>query len=231
MRILAIETSSEHGSLALADDCEIDCVDLDVGPAQSTTALGKLRGLLAGRGLAVSDVDAIAFGSGPGMFTGLRLGCGLAQGLAIGLVRPVLAVSSLEVLAHQADTEWVMAVTDARMGEVYGQGFRRGADGLEACGEPRCIPPERLELPPGSACWRGVGNGFQVYRERFPAEVLRRIDIDASVLRPHARDVALIARKRLARGESTPLSEVVPQYVRDKVALTTRERLARGGRI
>ncbi|MCB1890075.1 MAG: tRNA (adenosine(37)-N6)-threonylcarbamoyltransferase complex dimerization subunit type 1 TsaB [Rhodocyclaceae bacterium] len=231
MRILAIETSSDHGSLALADHGDIDCVDLEAGPAQSTTALAKLRALLEGRQLSVRDIDAIAFGSGPGMFTGLRLGCGLAQGLAIGLVRPVVAVSSLEALAQQSTATHIVAATDARMGEVYSQCFVRTEDGLKACVEASCRPPESLALPDSPASWEGVGNAFEVYADRLPDAMRSRVEVLASHTRPHARDVLAIASRRLARGESSPLSDVVPHYVRNKVALTTRERLERGGRV
>ncbi len=231
MRILAIETSSDRGSLALADRGDIDCVDLDAGPAQSTTALAKLRALLEARGLAVRDIDAIAFGSGPGMFTGLRLGCGLAQGLAIGLVRPVVAVSSLEALAHQCGGEHVIAATDARMGEVYSQCFIRTGEEFEPCAEPSCLPPESLVVPNASVTWSGVGNAFEVYRERFAKAFSAGVDVVSSSTRPHARDVLHIAHRRLARGETSPLSDIVPRYVRNKVALTTRERLERGGRV
>ncbi|MCB1956315.1 MAG: tRNA (adenosine(37)-N6)-threonylcarbamoyltransferase complex dimerization subunit type 1 TsaB [Rhodocyclaceae bacterium] len=231
MNILAIETSSERGSLALANECFMDCVDLDPGPAQSATALAKLKTLLAARGLGVKDIQVIAFGSGPGMFTGLRLGCGLAQGLSIGLLKPIVAVSSLEALAHQSEGDHVVAATDARMGEIYSQCFARSGDTLAPCGEPTCVPPEMLSLPDGPAAWHGVGNAFDIYRDRLPGRVLGELTQVSASVRPHAREVLEIARRRIGRGETTPLSDAVPQYVRNKVALTTRERMERGGRV
>lgn len=151
MNILAIETSSDRGSLALTNECFMDWVDLDPGPAQSATALAKLKVLLATHGLGVKDIQFIAFGSGPGMFTGLRLGCGLAQGLSIGLAKPIVAISSLEALANQSDDGQVVAATDARMGEIYSQCFMRTGDMLTPCGVPTCVPPEMLSLPEGPA--------------------------------------------------------------------------------
>ncbi len=230
MIVLAIETSSERGSLAVWHDGRCTAVDLEPGPGQSATALQRLSRLLSELELSIEQIDAIAFGSGPGMFTGLRLGCGLAQGLAIGLARPVVSVSSLQALAERCSGERILAATDARMGEVYVQSFCRTDGALMPMGEAACVPPEQVPPPPADQRWKGIGCGFSAYRARLPAELTARVDIVDSEAVPHACEVAEIGRRKFSAGSVTPLSEAVPDYVRNKVALTTLERLARGGR-
>lgn len=230
MIILAIETSSERGSLAVWNDGACEAIELAPGAGQSATALQRLRELISKLGLALEQIDAIAFGSGPGMFTGLRLGCGLAQGLAIGLAKPVVSVSSLQALAARSSGERILAATDARMGEVYVQGFCRTDGALAPMGQAACVPPEQLPPPPAGQSWKGIGSGFSAYRERLPAEMLARVDVVDAEAVPRASEVAEIGRRRFSSGSVTSLSEAVPDYVRNKVALTTLERLARGGR-
>ena len=216
--------------MALSRDGNIVATQLDAGPKQSETALTKLRDLLQGCGLRIEDIDAVAFGSGPGMFTGLRLGCGLAQGLAIGLSKPIVAVSSLHALAARSAGSRIVAATDARMGEIYIQRFLRGDAGLAAGGEPECLPPEQVPALSPESGWHGIGNAFAVHVGRLPDLFMRSIEVVDADARPRAEEVAVIAAERVAEGRTTPLDEATPQYVRNKVALTTRERLARGGR-
>ena len=230
MIILAIETSSERGSMALSHGGKVASTSLDAGPKQSETALRRLRDLLEGCGLHIEDVDVVAFGSGPGMFTGLRLGCGLAQGLAIGLSKPIVAVSSLLALAARCRGERIVAATDARMGEIYFQCFKRRDGVLVPENEPDCVPPEQLPALSPDSGWQGIGNAFAVHAARMPAAFLGAIAVIDADARPRAEEVAELAADLVAEGRTTPLEEAVPQYVRNKVALTTRERLARGGR-
>ncbi|MCB1918009.1 MAG: tRNA (adenosine(37)-N6)-threonylcarbamoyltransferase complex dimerization subunit type 1 TsaB [Rhodocyclaceae bacterium] len=229
MIILAIETSSERGSMALSRDGKVASTQLDAGPKQSETAMRRLRDLLAGCGMRIEDVDAVAFGSGPGMFTGLRLGCGLAQGLAIGLSKPIVAVSSLHALAARCQGARIVAATDARMGEIYLQCFERDDTGLHPRGAAECVPPEELRPLAPAGGWQGIGSAFEVYAGRLPEAFLQSIEMVDGEARARAEEVAAIAAERLAEGRATPLEAAVPQYVRNKVALTTRERLARGG--
>lgn len=230
MKILAIETSSDRGSVALLDGDSLSCADLAPGAKQSSSALATIRQLLDGAGVALTALDAIAFGSGPGMFTGLRLGCGVAQGLSIGSGRPLIAVSSLQALAERCPGERLLVATDARMGEVYWVAFERVAGGWHALADPVCGPPEDVVLPAGSDAWRAIGNGFAAYRDRWPGSIIDRVAIEDDGAVARAGDVARIAARRWAGGGLTPLAEALPQYVRNKVALTTRERLERGAR-
>lgn len=229
MKILAIETSSEQGSLALLRNGDCALVSLDPGPAQSATALAKLDAVLAAAALRLADLDAIAFGCGPGMFTGLRFGCGLAQGLALGAGRPLIAVSSQQALALQSPGERILVATDARMGEVYWRCYRRSSEGLAPIGPAACTPPEQVALGPGEA-WHGIGNAFSLHAERLPATLRGRLAAVDGTAVASARELARLAVARCAAGEFTALGEAIPEYVRDKVALTTAERQERGGR-
>lgn len=230
MKILAIETSSEQGSLALQKDGLVFRCLLDRAGEQSATALTKLRELLAQGGIDLRELDAIAFGAGPGMFTGLRLGCGLAQGLAIGAGLPLVRVSSLLALANRCSGERVVVATDARMGEIYCQCFERTGTFLAPVGMPQCIPPEQFFLPPGPARWSAIGSAFSAYWNRFDVTLLDSISLAADNAPAHASDLLTIAARYLAAGKVTAPQDAVPEYVRDKVALTTRERLERGAR-
>lgn len=229
MKILAIETSCEHASVALlADEC-VRQRTLEGQGAHSERLLGEIRALLAEGGMKLRGLDAIAFGSGPGAFTGLRLACAVAQGLALGSGLGVAPVCSLAALAEQGEGEWLLAATDARMGEVYGAAYRRTENGLVEVAAPHCVPPEALELPVAGGPWRVLGSALRAYPaliERF-APKLAGWDADAV---PRAVQVALLARHQVRAGRLLPAELAAPLYVRDKVALTTAERLARGGR-
>ncbi|ATE60215.1 tRNA (adenosine(37)-N6)-threonylcarbamoyltransferase complex dimerization subunit type 1 TsaB [Thauera sinica] len=229
MNILAIETSCETGSIALLSEGRILESELDGVAAHSEGVLPAIDWLLGEAGLAVSRLDAVAFGSGPGAFTGLRLACGVAQGLALGGGVGMVAICSLEALAAQHAEDRIVAATDARLGEIYCCAYVRDADGvLQAVGEPSCGRPDTLPLPPGE--WFGAGSAFAVHAEALRARLAGRLSGCAPDAIPRARQVALLAARRVARGESIAPQYAAPLYVRDKIALTTAERLAGGGR-
>ena len=179
--------------------------------------------LLGEAGLVLADLDGIAFGAGPGGFTGLRLACGVAQGLAIGLDRPLLAVPTLEALALACGEEKVFACLDARMSEVYCAAYRVRDGVLETVAGPLCAPPSTLSAPAGEA-WFGCGDGFAAYPEL--GALFPNVCPD---IWPTAAAVARLAAPVFARGGGVDAALGAPLYVRDKVALTTAERLARGG--
>lgn len=230
MKILAIETSCDRGSIALSCDAGVLEQALPGLAQHSRQVIPALQGLLGEAGLLLSQLDAVCFGSGPGAFTGLRLACGVAQGLALGAQLGVLAVNSLEALAWGAGVGAWESVIDARMGEVYRAAYQVAADGVQCVREPECAHPDVLEPLPGSD-WNGVGSGFAVY-PALPARWQGRMQTVLSDRVPTAAGIARLAELRLQRGQSLSApSEVAPFYVRDKVALTTAERLARGGRL
>lgn len=231
MKLLAIDTTTEPGSCALwiAGDCvESRC---PAGQSSSEALLPTVRQLLASHGLRVADLDGIAFGAGPGAFTGLRVACGVTQGLAFPHALPVVPVVSLASVAWQASNaegERVFALLDARMGEVYFAGYRRLAGTVEPIGAPAVGAPEAIPLPDGAG-WRIAGNALDVYpvlRERLAGKPVELLPADV----PRASAVAALGAAMFAAGLAQPASEAWPTYVRDKVALTTAERLAAGGK-
>ena len=219
MKIAAFETSTEWCSVALWRDGELCAVEERAANRHGELALPMLERLLAAARLGAADLEAVAFGAGPGAFTGLRIACGLAQGLAFARGLPVLGISSLEAMAEECGAPRVVACLDARMGEVYYSALeKRGARWEEVVGA-QCVAPAAAPRPPGEG-WVGCGNGFAVYG----AMGLHRVYPE---VHPTAAAVVRLAAPRLAAGEGVDAGEAVPHYLRDKVALTTEERRRR----
>ncbi len=233
VNLLAFEAATRRLSVALwRDGACLDRADI-VPNGGSEQLLPWARELLAEAGISLRQLDGIAFGAGPGGFTGLRLACGVAQGLAWGLDLPVAPVGTLAALAREAGDGKVLACLDARMDEVYVAAYVVQGDTLEEIEAPKVGAGETAGLPAGEG-WRGVGDGFATshgaaIRARMGG---RLVSCDAQGL-PTAVAVARLAAPMLARGEGVPAAQALPLYVRDKVALTTAERtaerLARGG--
>jgi tRNA threonylcarbamoyladenosine biosynthesis protein TsaB len=232
VKLLAFEASTRRLSVALWCEGVLTEKSADVPNGGSERLLPWANELLAMAGLNLNQLDGIAFGAGPGGFTGLRLACGVAQGLAFGLDLPVvpvgtLAALALEFAANKGDGK-VLACLDARMNEVYVAAYDVKGDVVEEIMAPKVGAGETAVLPEDTG-WRGAGDGFAIY-----GDILRRrlgerlIGLDANVF-PTARAVARLAAPVLARGGGVDAALAVPLYVRDKVALTTVERLARGG--
>ncbi|HAF55297.1 MAG TPA: tRNA (adenosine(37)-N6)-threonylcarbamoyltransferase complex dimerization subunit type 1 TsaB [Thauera sp.] len=229
MNILSIETASEHGSVALLHDGELLVRRIQGAANHSEAVLRDLRELLSEGGIGVTQLDAIAFGAGPGAFTGLRLACGVAQGLALGADLAIAAINSLQAIALQADAERVFVATDARMGEVYHAAFEQDHEGVPIpVGQPGCSAPLDLELPPGD--WFAAGSAFRVWPEELEVRFLARLVGCRPEQVARAEEVARLGAVAVARGMLTTPELAGPLYVRDKVAFTTAERLARGGR-
>ncbi|OIP08989.1 MAG: tRNA (adenosine(37)-N6)-threonylcarbamoyltransferase complex dimerization subunit type 1 TsaB [Betaproteobacteria bacterium CG2_30_68_42] len=229
MNVLAIETSTDALSVALMAGDALDERTGERGRAHSDRILVLVRELLAARALELCALDGIAFGAGPGSFTGLRLGCAVAQGLAFGAGLPVIGVGSLEAMAAGFAEARVLACVDARMNEVYCAAYEVRAGIASVVIAPVVVDPRRVPVPPGGG-WIGCGSGFRAYgrelRERLGGCVIEvREDAPA-----RASVVARLARVRLARGEPQSTEPALPFYVRERVALTTAERLARGGK-
>lgn len=219
MRILALETATHRLSVALWDEGRVTEKAADLPNGSSEWLLPAVLDLLDEAGLVLQALDGIAFGAGPGSFTGLRLAAGCAQGLAFGLDLPVVGVNTLEALALASREEKSFACLDARMNEVYVAAYDRGVEVLA----PAVRAPEQVLLPEDDG-WIGCGDGFASYAARLPAFPRTRPE-----LRPTAEAVARLAAPRFERGAGVDARLAAPLYVRDKVALTTAERLARGG--
>jgi tRNA threonylcarbamoyladenosine biosynthesis protein TsaB len=228
VKLLALESSTELLTVALSFDGRIVERQSPHGLSHSETALPLVRDLLDGQGVTLADLDVIAFGAGPGAFTGLRLACSVAQGLAVGAGLPVIGIGSLEALALGEGDGLIYACTDARMHEAYCAAFRVRGEEVETVLAPVVAVPEGAPLPPGEG-WLGCGSGFAAYGDRLQ---LRLGDCLAAIreqARPRAGAVARLAAQRFARGQAEDAALAAPRYVRDKIALTTRERLATGG--
>lgn len=226
--ILAIETSSELASCALlsGDTGGDTIIARESGGVRthSQTLLPMVQELLAESGIRLDQVDAIAFGAGPGSFTGVRTACGVAQGLAFGLDLPVLPLITLEAMAEacraRTGATEVLAVLDARMSEVYWAQYR--FDGAwTAVVEPVLSTPEAVQ-PLAAEGLAACGNGFAVYPEAFAGKAFAA-QADSSIV-PHARALARIGAAAFAAGQGLPAAQAQPLYLRNKIAFTSAER-------
>jgi tRNA threonylcarbamoyladenosine biosynthesis protein TsaB len=223
--ILAIETSSELASCALLNGTMLLARCSSGVRTHSQSILPMVQELLAEAGIALGDCDAIAFGAGPGSFTGVRTACGIAQGLAFGAGLPVVPVVTLAAMAQacreQTGAADVLAVLDARMGEVYWAQYRYADGWQEVVAPSLCAPGEVAPLPstsPLAAC----GNGFSAYPDAFAGR-----DFSAAALAgvmPHASQIAPLALIELSAGRSVAPAQAQPLYLRNKIAFTSAER-------
>jgi len=219
VKFAAFETSTEWCSVALWRDGELSAIEQRAANRHGELALPMLERLLAAAGLKAAHLEAIAFGAGPGSFTGLRIACGIAQGLAFARGLPVLGVSSLEAMAEECGAPRVVACLDARMGEVYYSALEKRGTRWEEVIPAQCVAPAAAPQPPGDG-WVGCGNGFAAYGTMGLRLVYPEVH-------PGAAAVARLAAPRLAANEGVDAAGAAPIYLRDKVALTTEERKRR----
>jgi len=219
MIFAAFETSTDWCSVALWRDGELAGLEEREGSGHSARVLPMLDQLLAARGLAMESLDAVAYGAGPGAFTGLRIACGVVQGIAFARGIPALGISTLEAVAEESGEQRVLSCLDARMGEVYFSALERRDGRWHEVVAAACAAPAALPKLPGSG-WVGCGNGFEAYGGLGLATVMPDIH-------PTAVAVARLAAPRLAAGEGFDAALAIPAYVRDKVAFTEAERAER----
>ena len=223
MKILAIETSTEYCSVALWQDgtvserCEL------VGQKHSEVLMAMLDALLKDAGIKIKQVDGIAFGKGPGSFTGVRIACGVAQGLALGADVKVVGVCTLEALAQASGHDKVIAALDARMGEVYFAAYEKKNGAWLTLVEPCLCKVDDAPAVMGEG-WFGAGSGFVVNDAALAARFGRQLaGADAQAM-PRASAVVQLAASEFAQGHAVDAALALPLYLRDKVALKTRER-------
>lgn len=226
MRILALDTATEACSVALlTDDAIIGC-RRDVGRGHAEVILGMVDAILSEGGVTPGMLDAIAASVGPGSFTGVRICVSVTQGLAFGAGLPVIAVSTLEALAAQAmqrGASSVLACMDARMGEVYWGCFAAdAAHFLRRLGD-MSVGAVNTVSTPFVGRYEGIGRGFAAYPS-LAARVGVLLPAGADQALPDAREVAALGAIRLRMGLTLDPAELLPQYLRDKVALTEAER-------
>jgi tRNA threonylcarbamoyladenosine biosynthesis protein TsaB len=240
-RWLAFDTSTDELSLAVARGDQVWTQTLPGGAQSSSGLIPAVFAMLSEAEMTLATLDAIVFGRGPGSFTGLRTACAVAQGLAFGAGVPVLPIDTLLAVAEQA--RWaqhqaglwafkvpltVLALLDARMGEVYSAAYRwqvqPGDEAADVRGQWQTVtplqvgPPELVQLPEGPGVLL-AGNAFAVYPERLPAG-------QRWVAMPTAAALLRLAPAAWAQGQVVPAEQAMPLYVRDKVAHTTAEREA-----
>lgn len=217
--LLALDTATEACSVALLHDGKV-LSHYEVIPRQhAQRLLPMIKDLLAQGGVGLSAVDGIAFGRGPGAFTGVRIAIGVVQGLAFALDRPVLPVSNLAVLAQRAlrehGAQQVASAIDARMDEVYWGCYQAEHGEMRLAGGEAVLAPERAELPRGSSGdWFGAGTGWGTFAPRIPVTVTGQ---EPGML-PHALDLLTLAQFAWNRGEALPADQAQPVYLRDNVA-------------
>ena len=225
MKILALDTSTEYCSVALWRDGAVDAREVLAGQRHSLLLLPMVDELLERHELTVRGLDGIAFGQGPGSFTGLRIACGVTQGLAFGASLPVVGVSTLLAMAEATGTGRVVCCLDARMGEIYHAAYAKGDTGWEPVHAPILCAPGQAPLPPAGP-WTGCGSGFSAYEAVLKQRYAGRLSAIMLEIFPHARDIARIAAREFEAGRAVAAEQALPVYIRDKVALTTHERTA-----
>lgn len=228
MWMLALETSTELGSCALWRDGEITERYCPSGRSHSETLLPLVRELLADAGIAIGQLAAIAFGVGPGAFTGLRVACGAAQGLAVAADLPLVPVSSLETMAFASGGNKVFSLLDARMGEVYAAQYLNADQVPTRHGEIRVASPDQMVLPTDNG-WLACGNALLAYPALAEQLQAAGLSLQPQIL-PTAGVLARLASLHLAAGGGIDAADAAPLYVRDKVAKTVAERLSEGGK-
>lgn len=218
MKLLALDTSTDACTVALYVDGAVREL-FEVGAqTHSARLLPMIDALLAEAQLPLSQLDAIAFGRGPGSFTGLRIGAGVVQGLGFGADLPAIPVSSLAVLAQGQSAARIVAAFDARMDQIYYGCYARSADGcMQLQGEERVVAPLAMIVPDGDP-WHGVGSGFDRYATVLAAGLGARLGGWTPACYPHARDVVTLALPMFTRGEFVAAALALPVYVRDDVA-------------
>lgn len=220
--ILAIETSSETASCALLNGATVLSRESSGVRTHSQSILPMVQELLAEAGVTLAQCDAIAFGAGPGSFTGVRTACGIAQGLAYGAGLPVVSLVTLDAMAlacrERSGATDILAVLDARMGEVYWAQYH----GAELVAGPALCAPFAVTPVAADGPLTACGNGFSAYPEslaHLPCAQHALADI-----MPHARQMAQLAVAPFEAGLGVPAAQAQPLYLRNKIAYTSAER-------
>ncbi|MEO8330866.1 MAG: tRNA (adenosine(37)-N6)-threonylcarbamoyltransferase complex dimerization subunit type 1 TsaB [Gallionella sp.] len=223
MNILALETSTEYCSVAVwLDGSIVDRCEL-VGQRHSEVLVEMVDKLLRDAGVKLAQLDGIAFGMGPGSFTGVRIACGATQGLALGADLPVAGVCTLQALAEASGKTRVIAALDARMSELYLAAYEKRDGAWITVVEPCLCKPEEAPMLTGEG-WFGTGSGFAMHGavlgERYAGQLE---SVDGSAI-PQAAAIAALGAARFGLGQGVDAAAALPLYLRDRVALKTSER-------
>ena len=226
LRILAIETSAEICSIGVSLFGEVTIAENKANQNHSEHVLPMIDNLLEINDLSLGDIDVIGFGAGPGSFTGVRLACSVAQGLAFGVNIPVVPVPSLEALAQKTNRDKILVCQDARMSQVYAAAFERIGDIWVPMVDPYVCDPQDVTIPDGDG-WVACGSGFVSYKEVFETSKKFSIPIlNGEYIRSTAREVLKITCRDFLAGKAVSAEDAIPTYVRNKVALTLNEQVS-----
>ncbi|WP_143872405.1 tRNA (adenosine(37)-N6)-threonylcarbamoyltransferase complex dimerization subunit type 1 TsaB [Catenovulum sediminis] len=220
-RILALDTSTEACSAAVIADGKT-FVEFDVCPREhNKRILAMTDSVLTQANLKLADVDVIAYGQGPGSFTGVRIATGIVQGLALGADKATVGVSSLQAMAHSifrtSGQTHIISAIDARMNEIY-----LGAFIIEEQGSVQtviqdtvCDARNSLKALDSQIVWQAIGTGWQTYHAELSQQINAQVSTQCTF--PNALDIALIGLKKFSEGDQQSAAQVSPVYVRDQV--------------
>ncbi|MEE9352449.1 MAG: tRNA (adenosine(37)-N6)-threonylcarbamoyltransferase complex dimerization subunit type 1 TsaB [Thiotrichaceae bacterium] len=228
MKILAIETATDACSAALLIDNEV-AVEYELAPRKHTQLiLPMIERLMAKAQLKTTELDAIAFGQGPGAFTGLRIAAGVTQGIALSADLPVIPISTLAAMAQQSHQQYnannILVALDARINEVYWGKYVIVEGRASLSGNEQVILPEKIE-PILNESWIGVGSGWEAYRDELQSKATEHLKQIYPELTPSAEFIAQLASYEFQQGNVLPVEQAQPIYLRDKVADTIAERM------
>lgn len=225
MAFLALDTSTEYLSLALYHEGQMFTLCKYVGQTHAETVIDTLRSFLQHHDLSIKNIQGIAFGKGPGAFTGLRIGCAIAQGLAFVDDIPLVGVSTLKALALQSLGTHIISATDARMGEIYLAMYLIENGQWQTLLSPMlCSPhsPPALPLGEEDIRWSGIGNGFSIQQQILATHYpLSQLQTEVFV---EAREILLLALPQFAANQGVKAEFAEISYLRNHVALTLEER-------
>ena len=227
MKLLALDTATEACSAALYIDGDIT-QNYQLAPREHTRLiLGMIEDLLNDAGITVKQLDALAFGRGPGSFTGVRIATGAVQGMAYGADLPVVPVSTLAAIAqsvhdnHQA--EFVLTAIDARMEAVYWAEYLADQGLMKLSGEEMVVSPEQVPLP-AQQVWVGAGSGWAAYEPQLLTRLQQPMQVIYSDVYPQSASIVKLAAHDFANGNFVEAAKAVPVYLRNNVAKKTSER-------
>jgi len=223
VKLLAFDTSTEYLSLALMQEDGLSTFNVLAGQSHSQLILPQIQVLLDGAGLRLADLHGIAFGAGPGSFTGVRIAAGVVQGLAFGAGLPVVGICTLQALAEASGADKVIACLDARMGEVYHAAYVRASGTWQTVMEPGLYKPDAVPAIEGEG-WTGAGSGWKAYGALLVQAYQGQLRETMPELLPGAGAILHLAQPRFASGQALPAAEAMPIYIRNRVALKTAER-------
>jgi tRNA threonylcarbamoyladenosine biosynthesis protein TsaB len=224
MRILSIDTCTEIISIALINGKVITEKSFPLGKDYSGKILPEIKLLLSESNLKIEDIDAIAFGAGPGSFTGIRVACGIAYGVAYTNNLPIIGINTLEALAFLSNHENCISCIDARMGQVYLGIYQNRNDTITSLIEPGLFNPTELPKLPKIKKAIVIGSGLSIYKKELRFQYS---DIELEYFEDKCSLASAIGILSIGQfGNGFNLKNAAPIYIRNKVAQTTKERLS-----